>query len=88
MTRLSGSQHLLDSVQEPVAIGQHDVVKVFALRFIQFPRLQSFQVEADGSEWRLEFMSYSIDEGIVLLVATNFADEEGGVKHHAHNDQQ
>jgi hypothetical protein len=88
VARLTGQQNLLDSVHEPITIGEHDRVKVFSLPMVQLSRLQGFQVEADGGERRFELMSYGIDKGIVLFIAFDLTYQEGGVKNQADNDHR
>src|SRR4051794_19722374 len=70
----SGSQNLLDCAEEAIGVVDHQAVKLATLSLIHLAALQSLQVKADGCNGRLQFVSDRIDEAVVLLVATNFAD--------------
>src|ERR1700693_5864721 len=83
---VSGFQNLLDRAQQPISIVEHAAVKLAALSFINFSMLQSLQVKPDGSDRRLEFVRDRVDETIVLLVATNLAQQKNSVKHQAGTD--
>src|SRR5919197_554410 len=73
-------QHLLNRTQQPVAIQQHESVKVTPLLFVYLSPLQGFQIESNRSDGSLQFVRNGIDEAIVLLVATNLAYQEDGVQ--------
>ena len=62
---------------------QHDAVKLLALGFVYRAGLQRLQVEADGSDRRLQFVRDRVDEGVVLFVSPDFTHQEGRIQNHA-----
>src|SRR5579871_4386291 len=83
----AGAQDLFDRIGQPVDVTQHDAVELLLLWFGQFPPLQGFQMQADRGHWGLQFVSYGIDETVVLLAAAEFADEEDGIHYHTRDDE-
>ena len=83
----AGAQHLFHCLRQAIGIAQHQAVKLLLLRFRQFAALQSFQMQADRSHRRFQFVSDGIDEAVVLLAAANLAHQKAGVHDHAGNDQ-
>ena len=81
-------EHLLNGCQEPLTIGQHDVVELLTLRLRQLSALQGFQVEADGGDRCLQFMGDGIEKTIVALVSPHFPHQEDGIQDHAGDQQQ
>ena len=79
-------QDLLDGVEQAVAVGEHHVVELAAALLAHVARLEGFEVEADGGDGRLQLVGDGVDEGVVLFVAANLADEEGGVEDEAGDD--
>jgi hypothetical protein len=84
----AGPQHLLDGVQQPVAVVEHDAVELLPPGVVEVARLQGLEVEPDGSDRRLELVGDRVDERVVLLVAADLADQKDRVQHHAGDDQQ
>ena len=72
--------------EQPVAVLQHGAVKLLALVLVHGARLQRFEVQPDGGDGRLQLVRDGVDERVVLLVAADFAHQEGGVQDHAGND--
>src|SRR5580698_4292446 len=81
-------EHLFHRGQEPVSIGEHDVVELLPLGFRQFVALQGFQIQADGGDGGLEFVGDGIEEAIVALVPLDLTHQKNGVKDEAGNEQQ
>jgi len=80
VSRYASFQNLLDRAQQAVGIVEHAAVKLAPLDFVYVAMLQSLEVEADGSDRSFEFVSDSVDETIVLLVAADFAQQENRVE--------
>src|SRR5256714_12976746 len=83
---LARAQDLLDRVEESVCVGEHDVVELCALPRVEVVPLESFEVEADGGNRSLQLVRDGVDEGVVLLVASDFADEEDRVEDESGDD--
>ena len=79
--QLPGAQHLLDRVQQPVAVLQHDPVELVPLGLVELARLQRLQVQPHRRDRRLQLVGHGVDEGVVLLVAADLAHQEDGVEH-------
>src|SRR6185312_8840153 len=88
LTGLPGAQHLFNGLQKPVAVSQHHIVKLLPLMFVDIPFLQRLEIKTNRGERYFEFMSYGVDEGIVLLVAADLTNEEGGVEYQSGNNNQ
>ncbi len=84
----AGAQHLLDGGQQPVAVVQHDAVELLALGLVHGAGLQGFQIQADGGDGSFQFVGDGVDEGVVLLVAADFAHQKDGIQHDAAADHQ
>jgi len=80
MAELAGLEHLLDGAEQAVGVGEHDVVEVLPLRLGDLAALQGFEVEADGSDRRLQLVGDGVEEGLLTLVAADLAHEEDGVE--------
>src|SRR5215471_96879 len=83
----SGPKHLLDGFGQSVHVAQHQPVELLFSGFGEVATLQGLQMEANRSDGRLQLMSYSIDEAVVLFTAPDLAHEENRVHHHAGDDQ-
>ena len=73
-------------MQQALGIEQHQLVELPPLRFFDFEALQSLKVEPDGRDRRLQFMGNRVDETVMLLVATNFADEKNRIENEPGDD--
>ena len=73
--------------KQAVGVGEHDSVEVLALGFGDVAALQGFEVEADGGDGGFELVGDGVEEGVLALVAADFADQEDGVENDA-GDQQ
>ena len=87
MARARGPQDLLDRLQEAVAVGEHDVVELIALGCGDITGLEGFEVEANGSQRRLQFVRDGVDESVVLFVASDLTNQEGRVEDEADDDE-
>jgi len=85
--KFAGFENLLDGRVEAVGIGEHDFVELLALRFRDFAALEGFEVEADGGDGGFKLVGDGVEEGILALVAADFADQEDGVEDDS-GDQQ
>jgi hypothetical protein len=83
----AGFEDLLDGAEEAVGVGEHDAVELLALGFGDVAALEGFEVEADGGDGGFELVGDGVEEGVLALVAADFADEEDGVEDDA-GDQQ
>src|SRR5215510_688168 len=79
LTRGAGLEYLIDGAVQPFGVGEHDIVKAAALVVSQRARLQRFQVQPDRRDRRFQLVSDRVDEGVVLLVASDFENEKDGV---------
>jgi hypothetical protein len=79
---------LLDRVQQPIAVLEHDPVELAALVGVELTRLQRLEIEPNRGDRRLQFMGDGVQEGIVLLVPPDLPDQENRVEDHAGDDQQ
>src|SRR6476469_7847877 len=84
----SGPQHLLNGVQQPIAVVQHDAGDLAPLVGVQLARLQRLQVQANGSDRRLQLVGDRVQKRILLLVPPDFAHQKDGVQHHPGNDEE
>ena len=82
----AGAQHLIDRVQQPVAVLEHDAVELAPLVLVELARLQRLQVQADRRDRRLQLVGDGVDEGVVLLVAADLAHQEDRVQDEAGDD--
>ena len=87
VAQFAGLQHLLDGGQQSVGVGVHGSVEVLALGFGDVSALQGFEIQADGGDRRFELVGDRVDEGVLALVAADFANQEDGVEHHAGHQQ-
>ena len=85
---LAGGEHLLDEMQQPVAVLQHHVVELVAFRFVDGrpAGLQRFQVQPNRGDGRLQLVRDRVHERVVLFVEPDLADKEGGVEDEAGDD--
>ena len=68
---------------QAVGVVEHEPVELAALRLVHLAALQRLQVEADGSDRRLQFVGDGVDEAVVLLVAADFAHQKNRVENDA-----
>ncbi len=80
-------EDLLDGAEETVRVGEHDLVELLPLSFGNFSALEGFEVEADRSDRSLELVSDSVEEGILALIAADFADQEDSVEDDTRGEQ-
>ncbi len=81
--RLTRFQHLFHGVHQALGIEQHQLVELPPLRFTHLESLQSLKVEPDRGDGCLQLMGDSVDEAIVLFVASNFADQKNRIEDEA-----
>ena len=84
----AGPQHLVDRVQQPIAVLQHDAVELATFVLVEVSRLERLQIEANRRHGRLQLVGDRVDERVVLLVAADLADQKDGVEHEAGDDDQ
>ncbi len=88
LAEFAGFQDLLDGGEETVGVGVHDGVELLALGFVEIRTpLEGIEIEADAGDGGLELVRDGVEEGVLALVAADFADEEDGVEDDA-NDQE
>ena len=78
---MAGLQDLLDGGQKTIGVGEHDLVELLALGLFDGAALEGFEIEADDRDGSFELVSYGVEEGVLSLVAADFADEEDGVEY-------
>ena len=76
-------QDLFNRGQQTIAVEQHEPVEVLTLGFTDFAPLQSFQIEADGSDWCFQFVGDGVDKAVVLLVTPDLSNQKDGVQYEA-----
>jgi len=79
LAELPGLEHGFDGGEEAVAVLAHDGVEALALLLVDGVALQGFEIEADAGDGGFEFVCDSLEERVLALVASDFADEEDGV---------
>jgi hypothetical protein len=80
LAELSGFEDLLDGGEEPVGVGEHDLVELLFLFFGGGATLKGFEVEADAGDRGLELVGDGVEEGVLALVAPDLADQKDGVE--------
>ena len=88
LAELAGFEDLLDGGEEAVGVGEHDGVELLALGFVDGAALEGFEVEADAGDGGLELVGDGVEEGVLALVAADFADEEDGVEDDAGDEER
>ncbi len=88
LAHLSRLEHLLHGGQEPLAVGEHDVVELLPLRLRHLVPLQGFQIQADGGDGGLEFVGDGIEKAVVALVALDLTHQKYGVQNQTGDQQQ
>ncbi len=85
---LPGEEHLLDEVEQAVAVFEHHVVELVPLVFVHARAacLEGLEVKPDGSHRRLQLVRDGVDERVVLLVAPDLANQERRVEDEAGDD--
>ena len=63
--------------------GADDAVELAPLLVVEGAALQRLDVQADARDGGLELVRDGVQEGVLALVAADFADEEDGIQHHA-----
>jgi len=79
LAELAGLEDGFYSGEEAVAVLAHDGVEALALLLVAGMALQGFEVEADAGDGGFEFVGDGFEEGVLALIATDFADQEDGV---------
>ena len=87
VAEFAGFEDLLDSAEESVGVGEHDAVELLALRLGDFAALEGFEVEADGGDGGFELVGDGVEEGVLALIAADFADKEDGIEDDAGGEQ-
>ena len=87
LAELAGFEDLLDGGEEAVGVGEHDGVELLALGFVDGAALEGFEVEADAGDGGFELVGDGVEEGVLTLVAADFADEEDGVEDDAGDEE-
>jgi len=80
LAELSGFEDLFDGGEEPVGVGEHDLVELLFLFFGGCAALEGFEVEADAGDGGFELVGDGVEEGVLSLVAADFADQKDGVE--------
>jgi len=83
----AGLEDLLDGGEETVGVGQHDLVELLLLFLGDGVALEGFEVEADAGDGGLELVGDGVEEGVLALVAADFADQEDGVEDDSGGEQ-
>ena len=79
LAEFAGLEHGFDGGEEAVAVFAHDGVEALALLLVDRMALQGFEVETDAGDGGFELVGDGFEEGVLTLVAADFADEEDGV---------
>ncbi len=85
---LPGEEHLLDEVEQAVAVFEHHVVELVTLVFVhaRAARLEGLEVKPDRGHRCLQLVRDGVDERVVLLVAPDLANQERRVEDEARDD--
>ena len=86
-TRPACLQHLLDGAEQAFVVGEHYVVKLGTLFGRQVAGLQRLEVELDRGYRGFEFVSDSVEKGVVLFVAADLTHQKDRVENQARDDQ-
>jgi hypothetical protein len=79
LAEFAGLEDGFDGGEEAVAVLAHDGVEALALLLVAGMALQGVEVEADAGDGGLELVGDGFEEGVLALVAADFADQEDGV---------
>src|SRR6266496_3529553 len=82
-SHLAGPENLVHGLHQAVGIFQHQTIEPTSLSFAELPPFEGLQMKTDGSNRCLQFVSDSIDEAVVLFVASDFANQEAGIQDEA-----
>jgi hypothetical protein len=80
LAKLAGFEDLLNGCEEAIGVGEHVGVELLALGLVDGTALEGLKVKADAGDGGLELVGDSIKEGVLALVAADFADEKDGVE--------
>src|SRR5262249_45351539 len=86
LTGLPGTQYLLYCVEQAIAVAEHDLVKLLAVRGVDFSRLQSFKIKSDRCDWSFQLVRNCVDKAVVLFIPADFANKEDRVQNKTGND--
>jgi hypothetical protein len=79
LAELAGFEDGFDGGEEAIGVFAHDGVEALALGFVAGMTLEGFQVEVDAGDGGFELVGDGVEEGVLTLVAADFAKEEDGV---------
>ena len=83
LAELAGLEYGFDGGEEAVAVFAHDGVEALALLLVAGMALQGLEIETDAGDGGFELVGDGFEEGVLALVAADFADEEDGVDNDA-----
>jgi hypothetical protein len=85
---LAGAQNLFDGAEQTVAVIQHRAIKFLPLGFFDVAGLQCFEIQPNRGHRRLQLVRHRVDKRVVLGVAPDLTDQEGGIQNYAGNHHQ
>jgi len=86
LAELAGFEDEFDGGEQAVGVGTHDGVELLALFFVDGASLHGLEIETEAGDGGFELVGDGVEEGVLALVAADFADEEDSVEHDAGDD--
>jgi hypothetical protein len=80
LAELTGFEDLLDGGEKAVGVGEHDLVELLALGFVDGAALEGFEVETNAGDGGFELVGHGVEEGVLTFVAADLSNEEDGVE--------
>jgi len=88
LAELAGLEDGFYGGEKAVGVRTHNGIEALTLRFIAGVAGERVQIKTDAGDGSLELVGHGVEERILALVATDFANKEDGVEHDAGDEDQ